>query len=63
MRKIIDYEIIQEMYVITIQDIIQTKIKNGWQPYGTIVITPKDAFGNVNIFQAMVKYEDEKLNK
>jgi len=53
--KIKEYRVIQSGMCDSLSRIISEKIKEGWQPYGSLVVVNDDTW-----IQAIVKYEASK---
>ena len=53
MSKIVDYQVVQEVYVEDLEKLILAEMKDGWQPIGGASINQD------YIFQTLVLYEDE----
>ena len=51
--KIVEYKIVCEYSVPSLEYLVRCEIENGWQPYGDLVARKH------NFYQPMVKYEDE----
>ena len=57
MRKIKQYKAVSDTYVCNLTTKVETEMKNGWQPFGSIA-------GKQSEFaQALVKYEEEPIKK
>ena len=55
--KIIDYEILSEKTIAILASHVRGDIKDGWQPYGDIVVVIDEVQRFIYFYQAMVKYE------
>lgn len=62
-RKIVDYIVVggEGVQVAFLREDILKKIKEGWQPFGTLCVFDRSPNGTVtNVIQPMVKYEEKE---
>lgn len=45
--------------VLNFQDGVKVMLREGWQPYGDLVISTRENSNSVQFCQAMVKYEED----
>jgi hypothetical protein len=57
MKKIVDYDLVSSIYRPNIVKDVSEKIKDGWQPFGNLILGIDD-HGNKTYTQPMVKYEE-----
>ena len=59
--KIVDYILVSSIYRPNIEKDVNEKIKDGWQPFG-ILILGLDDHGAKTYTQPMVKYEENNVS-